>query len=145
MKELLKDGKQDVPLSLSEVITGSIITGPSNIAQMPDGAVFEFKAELRKATKRNLREMTLSQRQKDCLLGEVCPFLLEYRRILFCVSEILGLGNQTNMLFPIEIQPETGSQNLISRQLRLPLYVPVKKLRYDTSKPTMEKKPSAHN
>jgi len=34
------------------------------------------------------------------------------------------------MLFLIEIQPETGSQNLISRQHNLPPYVPVNKLRH---------------
>jgi hypothetical protein len=90
VKELLKHGKRDAPVSLSEVITGPTIDGPSSIDQMLDSAVFTFKAELRKITKGNLLEMALSQREKDCLLGEVCPFLLEYPRVLFCVSEILG-------------------------------------------------------
>ncbi len=94
MKELLKHGKRDAPVSLSEVITGSTIDGPSSIDQMLDSAVFTFKAELRKITKRNLLEMALSQREKYCLLGGHCPFLLEYRCIRFCISEILGQGCQ---------------------------------------------------
>jgi hypothetical protein len=32
----------------------------------------------------------LSQRENNCLLRRVCPFLLEYQHILFCISEILG-------------------------------------------------------
>jgi hypothetical protein len=62
---------------------------------MPDDIVFKLKAELRKMTKGNLLKMTLSQKEKNCLLGGVCPFLLECQRILFCVSEILGQGCQT--------------------------------------------------
>ena len=61
---------------------------------MPDEKIFHLKAELRKMTKGNLLKMALSQKEKNCLLGGVCPFLLEYQRILFCVSEILGQGCQ---------------------------------------------------
>jgi hypothetical protein len=57
---------------------------------MPDDIVFKLKAELRKMTKGDLLRMVLSQKERKCVLGGVCPFLLEYRHILFCVSEILG-------------------------------------------------------
>ncbi len=59
---------------------------------MKDDIVFKLKAELRKMTKGDLLRMVLNQTERKCLLGGVCPFLLEYRCILFCVSEILGQG-----------------------------------------------------
>jgi hypothetical protein len=74
---------------------------------MPDDIVFKLKAELRKMTKANLLKMGLGQKEKKCLLGGVCPFLLEYRRILFCISEILGQGCQIEKLhFDHEAQDE---------------------------------------
>ncbi len=56
--------------------------------------VFKLKAELRKLRERDLLRMVLNQKERKCVLGGKCPFLLEYRRILFCVSEILGQGCQ---------------------------------------------------
>jgi len=92
MKELPEHEKRHAPLSFSEVITGT--TTASNIGQMQDGAVFHFKEELRKLKKGDLLKMILNQRERKCVLGGACRFLLEYRRILFCVSEILGRGCQ---------------------------------------------------
>jgi len=57
---------------------------------MMDDIVFKLKAELRKMRRGNLLGMGFNQKEKNCLLGGLCPFLLEYQRILFCVSEILG-------------------------------------------------------
>jgi hypothetical protein len=65
---------------------------------MPDEIVFKLKAELRKMRKGDLLRMILSQKERKCLLGGICPFLLEYQRILFCVSEILGQGCQMERL-----------------------------------------------
>jgi hypothetical protein len=48
--------------------------------------------------KANLLKMALCQKEKNCVLGGVCPFLLEYQCILFCVSEILGHGCQIEKL-----------------------------------------------
>ena len=56
--------------------------------------VFKLKAELRKLRERDLLRMVLNQKERKCVLGGKCPFLLEYQRILFCVSEILGQGCQ---------------------------------------------------
>ena len=92
MQELPKHEQRYAPLNFSEVITGSTIA--SNIAQVQDGAVFKFKAELRKMTNGELLKIVLNQKERKCVLGGVCRFLLEYRRILFCVSEILGQGCQ---------------------------------------------------
>jgi hypothetical protein len=61
---------------------------------MLDEKVFQLKAELRKMTKGNLLRMVLSQKERKCVLGGVCPFLFQYQRTLFCVSEILGQGCQ---------------------------------------------------
>ncbi len=92
MKELPEHEKRYESLSFSEVITGSITA--SNIDQIQDGAVFRFKEELRKMTKGDLLKMVLNQGERKCVLGGLCRFLLEYQRILFCVSEILGRGCQ---------------------------------------------------
>jgi hypothetical protein len=83
MKELLKHGKRYAPLSLSEVVTGSTITGSPNIAQMRDDAVFKLKAELRKMRKGDFLRMVLSQKERKCAVGGVCPFLLEYDAFFF--------------------------------------------------------------
>ena len=61
---------------------------------MPDEKIFQLKTELRKMRKGDLLKIVLNQKEKKCLLGGVCPFLLEYQRILFCVSETLGQGCQ---------------------------------------------------
>jgi len=61
---------------------------------MPDDIVFKLKAEFRKMRRTSLLTMVLSQREKYCLLGGHCPFLLEYRCIRFCISEILEQGCQ---------------------------------------------------
>ena len=92
MEELPKHEKRYEPMSFSEVITGSTVA--SSVAQTKDLAVFKLKEELRKMTKGDLLKMVLNQKERKCVLSGVCRFLLEYRRILFCVSEILGRGCQ---------------------------------------------------
>jgi hypothetical protein len=61
---------------------------------MPDEKISQLKSELRKMAKGSLLKMAFSQKERNCLLGGVCPFLLEYRHILLCVLEILGQGCQ---------------------------------------------------
>ena len=58
----------------------------------------QARAELRQMAKANLLKMAFCQKEKKCVLGGACPFLLEYQRILFCVSEILGQGCQIEKL-----------------------------------------------
>ncbi len=65
---------------------------------MPGSEISRFRAELRQMTRANILRMVFGQRQKKCLLGGTCPFLLEYKRVLFCVSEILGEGCQIEKL-----------------------------------------------
>jgi len=48
--------------------------------------------------KANLLKMAFSQKEKKCLLGGTCPFLLAYQCILSCVSEIMGKGCQIEKL-----------------------------------------------
>lgn len=60
--------------------------------------IFQARAKLRQMAKANLLKMAFCQKEKKCLLGGTCPFLLEYQCILFCVSEILGQGCQIEKL-----------------------------------------------
>jgi hypothetical protein len=90
--------------------------------QMLDEKVFQLKAELRKVTKGDLLRMVLNQTEKNCLLGGVCPFLLEYQHILFCVSEILGQGCQAERQRADSVQ-EVQSEGESSQK---PMEVPVK-------------------
>lgn len=74
---------------------------------MLDEKIFQFKSELRKMRRGDLLRMSLNQKERKCLLGGICPFLLEYRRSLFCISEILGQGCQIEKLhFDHEAQDE---------------------------------------
>jgi hypothetical protein len=88
---------------------------------MPDDVVFKLKAELRKMTKGDLLRMVLSQKERKCLLGGICPFLLEYQRILFCVSEILGQGCQVERQL-LDSGQEARSE---SESSQIPTGVPV--------------------
>jgi len=65
---------------------------------MAHDRLFQARAELRQMATANLLKMAFCQKEKRCLLGGVCPFLLEYQGILFCVSEILGQGCQIEKL-----------------------------------------------
>ena len=65
---------------------------------MPQSKISLFRAELRQMTKAGVLKMVFGQREKKCLLGGTCPFLLEYKCALFCVSEILGQGCQIEKL-----------------------------------------------
>jgi hypothetical protein len=62
---------------------------------MPGEEILQARAELTQMAKANLTKMAFGQKEKDSLLGGgTCPFLLHYRSILFCVSEILRQGCQ---------------------------------------------------
>jgi len=63
--------------------------------------IYQARKELRRMAKANLLKMAFSQKERNCLLGGACPFLLEYHCILFCVSEILGQGCQIEKSRPI--------------------------------------------
>ena len=86
---------------------------------MPDDIVFKLKAELKKMTKANLLKMGLGQKEKKCLLGGVCPFLLEYRRILFCISEILGQGCQIERQKVVSVQEDQSESESSQRPKEL--------------------------
>jgi hypothetical protein len=51
---------------------------------------FQDRGELRRMANGNLWKTVFCQKEKKCVLGGVCPFLLEYQYSLFCVSEIMG-------------------------------------------------------
>jgi hypothetical protein len=62
---------------------------------MAGDKIFQARRKLRHMAKASLLKMAFSQKEKLCLLGGgPCPFLLEYQRALFCVSETLGHGCQ---------------------------------------------------
>ena len=61
--------------------------------------IFQARTDLRHMAKANLLKMAFSRKEKNCLLGDgICPFLLHYHWILFCVSEIMGQGCQIEKL-----------------------------------------------
>jgi len=60
--------------------------------------IFQGRAELRQMARANLFKMVFCQKEKKCLLGGTCPFLLEYQCALFCISETLGYGCQIEKL-----------------------------------------------
>jgi hypothetical protein len=65
---------------------------------VPGSEISRFRAELKGMKKAGILKMVFGQREKECLLGGTCPFLLEYKRLLFCVSEIIGQGCQIEKL-----------------------------------------------
>jgi hypothetical protein len=83
---------------------------------MKDDIVSKLKSELRKMKRGDLLGMSLNQKERKCLLGGICPFLLEYRCILFCVSEILGQGCQVEREKVVSVQ-EDQSGNKSSQRL----------------------------
>lgn len=60
--------------------------------------IFKARTELRQMAKTHLLKIAFSQKEKNCVLGGVCPFLLEYQYILFCVTGIQGQGCQVGKL-----------------------------------------------
>ncbi len=90
---------------------------------MKDDIVYKLKAELRKMTKGNLLRMVLNQKEKNCVLGGVCPFLLEHRRILFCVSEILEQGCQVERQRLDSVQEANSESESSQRPVELPVVI----------------------
>jgi hypothetical protein len=86
---------------------------------MKDDIVFELKAELKKMTKGNLISMVLNQRERRCVVGGVCPFLLEYRCILFCVSEVLRQGCQVERQKVVSVQEDQSESESSQRPKEL--------------------------
>jgi len=69
---------------------------------MADEQIFQARAKLKQMAKANLLKMAFRRKEKKCLLGGgTCPFPMEHRCILFCVSEILGQGCQIEILRPL--------------------------------------------
>jgi hypothetical protein len=69
--------------------------------------------------KANLLKMAFCQKEKKCLLGGVCPFLLEYQCILFCVSEILEQGCQIEKLRLLSDESDPGEDRISPRPVKL--------------------------
>jgi len=82
---------------------------------MDGDKIFKARAELRQMAMANLLKMAFCQKEKICMLGGVCPFLLEYRRILFCISEIVGQGCQIEKLRLLS-EENAGSEDEGSRK-----------------------------
>ncbi len=86
---------------------------------MKEDIVFKLKAELRKMRRGDLLRMGFNQKEKNCLLGGLCPFLLEYQHILFCVSEILGQGCQAERQRLDCVQEAQGQSKSSKKPLKL--------------------------
>jgi hypothetical protein len=85
---------------------------------MLDEKIFQFKSELRKMKRGDLLRMSLNQKERKCLLGGICPFLLEYRCILFCVSEILGQGCRVERQRLDSVQEDQSGDESSQRPLK---------------------------
>ncbi len=82
--------------------------------------VLKARRKLRQMAKANLLKMAFSQKEKKCLLGGgTCPFLLEYQRVLFCVSETLGHGCQIEKLRLLSDQNTEGVEESCRREVEL--------------------------
>ncbi len=65
--------------------------------------IFEAKRELQKMPTGNLLQMAMDQKLSKCLVGaKNCPYSLLYKRIRFCVSELLGKGCLSEKLTELE-------------------------------------------
>ena len=81
--------------------------------------IFQVRAELRRMAKANLLKMAFRQKEKKCVLGGACPFLLEYQCILFCVSEILGQGCQIEKLRLLSEEKARNEDETIEKGVKL--------------------------
>ncbi len=78
------------------------------------------KSELRQLAKGDLLKMVFGQPEKNCILGGICPFLLNYQQIRFCVSEILSHGSQVEKLrASLRMEEEQGRENTRDQSLDL--------------------------
>jgi hypothetical protein len=60
--------------------------------------IFRLRTELRHLTGRELLEMAIKQKEKDCILGGLCHYRIIYKGAGFCVSEVLGKGCEMEYL-----------------------------------------------
>jgi len=81
--------------------------------------IFQVRAELRRMAKANLLKMAFRQKEKKCVLGGACPFLLEYQCILFCVSEILGQGCQIEKLRVLSDEIDENEEEISLQAVKL--------------------------
>ncbi len=81
--------------------------------------IFRAKAKLRQVAKGNLFKMAFCQKEKRCVFGGVCPFLLEYQSILFCVSEILGQGCQIEKLRLLSDESDQSEGGISPKPVKL--------------------------
>jgi hypothetical protein len=81
--------------------------------------VFQARAELKQMAKANLFKMAFCQKERKCVLGGVCPYLLEYQCILFCVSEILGQGCQMEKLRLLSGESDQSEDGVSPKPVKL--------------------------
>jgi hypothetical protein len=70
--------------------------------------IYKARKELQSMGTGKLLALTLRQKESKCLLNYVCPcpFLLKYKKINFCVSELLHQGCQKE-----KVEEETVTEN----------------------------------
>jgi len=86
---------------------------------MADDKILQARVELRQMAKANLFKMAFCQKEKKCVLGGACPFLLEYQCILFCISEILGQGCQIEKLRLLSDEIDENEDKISLKGLKL--------------------------
>jgi hypothetical protein len=109
--------------------------------------IFDIKSELRQMAKGDLLKMTFCQKERSCLLGGPCPFLLDHQEILFCVSEVLGQGCQMEKLRALLSSDEAqGREQSRDQSLDLSVgpYLPGLGQRTSTTRPRTRKNHLEH-
>ena len=81
-----------------------------------------FRKELRHLTAKELLEMALKQKEKDCVLGGLCQYKIVYEGAGFCILELLGKGCEMEYLRKLLADEDAQSKPQCSDE---PLPLPI--------------------
>jgi len=81
------------------------------------------RTELRRLGKKHLFHMLMNQKESECLLNGLCSFRFEYKGYIFCISEVLGKGCESQRLKKLEQEACKSEEGLISEKAARPYYM----------------------
>lgn len=84
--------------------------------------IYGLRTELRHLTAKELLEMALKQKEKDCILGGFCQYKITYNGTGFCISELLGKGCEMEYLRKLLADEDARSKHQGSKE---PLQLPI--------------------
>ena len=81
------------------------------------------RTEIRRLGKKNLFKMLMNQKESRCLLYGLCSFRFEYKGYIFCISEVLGKGCESQKLKKLEQEACESEEGLLSEEkVEAPLF-----------------------